>query len=68
MRVVKTPDGTVIYDSKGKASGRGAYICKSLSCLEMAEKKKSLSRALNTEIPAEVFETLKEQINEENLP
>ena len=63
MRVVKAPDGTVFFDSKGKASGRGAYICKNLSCLETAQKKKSLSRALNAEVSPEVFEILKEQIN-----
>jgi len=63
MRIVKSPDGEILFDEKGKMSGRGAYICKSTACLEKAEKKKSLSRALGTEIPHEVYEKLKEKIN-----
>lgn len=26
-RVVRTPEGTVCIDRKGKANGRGAYLC-----------------------------------------
>ena len=37
-RIVRTPDGTVQYDGRGKVSGRGAYICRSRTCLEKAVK------------------------------
>jgi len=64
-RVVRTPDGHVMYDSRGKASGRGAYICRDIKCLEKAVKSRALSRALECEIPDEAFEQLREQFEKE---
>ena len=36
IRVVRTPDETICLDFKGKASGRGAYICKNAAGLRTA--------------------------------
>jgi predicted RNA-binding protein YlxR (DUF448 family) len=36
IRIVRTPDGTVIVDETGKASGRGAYLCRARACWERA--------------------------------
>jgi len=58
IRVVRTPDGRVSLDRTGKMPGRGAYICPSPSCLAMAAKKRSLSRALRVEVPPEVMEEI----------
>lgn len=58
MRVVRAPDGEVRYDSTGRANGRGAYVCASLSCVEAAKKKKSLSRALKAEVPESLYDEL----------
>ncbi len=63
-RIVRTPSGEVVYDAKGKVSGRGAYICKSVACLEKAIKSRALSRALEVPIPDEMFETLRLQMKE----
>ena len=41
FRIVRTPDGEVKLDPIGKMNGRGAYISKSLSAIELAYKKKS---------------------------
>lgn len=60
-RVVRTPEGEVLYDAKGKISGRGAYICKDIKCLEKAVKSRALARALDCDIPDEAFEELKRQ-------
>lgn len=62
VRVVKTPDGSVLLDTTGKKSGRGAYICPSRECLNLAVKHKSLQKALQQEIPAEVLESITNQI------
>jgi predicted RNA-binding protein YlxR (DUF448 family) len=35
VRVVRALDGTVGVDETGKASGRGAYLCRSRTCWEM---------------------------------
>ena len=65
LRVVRSPEGIVSIDHKGKAPGRGAYICKSEACLTRAVKQKRLERALETRIDDSVFERLAEEINAE---
>ena len=62
IRVVRQPDGTVSLDFRGKVSGRGAYVCRRVECLKKAEKAKRLSRALECEIPAEVMERLRAEM------
>lgn len=64
LRIVRTPDHQVLWDPSGKVSGRGAYICASVSCLDAAEKKKALDRALKVNVGAEVYAALREQIRE----
>ena len=62
VRVVKSPDGEVSLDLTGKASGRGAYVCKNPNCLNMARKKKAFERAFGTEISDEVYTNMEEEI------
>ena len=64
LRVVRTPEGNVVVDEKGKANGRGAYISKSLEAVEIARKKKVFDRELEVEVPAEVYDELKRIIGE----
>ncbi len=58
LRVVRTPEGQVIYDPTGKANGRGVYLSKNKTVIEKAMKHRILSKHLDVEIPNEVFETL----------
>ena len=58
VRVVRSPEGIVSIDAHGKASGRGAYICPNPDCLKKAIRAKALSRAFDTEIPQEIYDTL----------
>lgn len=62
IRVVKSPEGDVSVDLTGKKSGRGAYVCRDIECLEKAFKAKRLSRNLDIPISEEVFNSLKEEI------
>ena len=59
VRVVRTPEGTVVVDITGKANGRGAYLKKDITVFEKAEKSKILNKHLETEIPSSIFEELK---------
>ena len=54
LRVVRSPEGEVSLDTRGKKPGRGAYVCPNADCLKKAVKTRALSRALETEIPDEV--------------
>ena len=58
LRVVRSPEGEVSLDQRGKKPGRGAYVCRSADCLRRAVKSRALSRALEAQIPDEVMERL----------
>ena len=62
IRVVKTNEEEVSVDLTGKKSGRGAYICKNIECLEKAFKAKRLNKNLQTNISDEIYNKLKEEI------
>ncbi|MFR4699417.1 MAG: RNase P modulator RnpM, partial [Christensenellaceae bacterium] len=36
IRVVKNKEGEISIDTKGKAPGRGAYICPDMQCFDKA--------------------------------
>ncbi|WP_206830762.1 RNase P modulator RnpM [Alicyclobacillus fructus] len=61
-RVVRTPDGDILLDPTGKRNGRGAYLCPSEACLNVAVKRKALERALKTTIPQEIHDALRRQL------
>ena len=46
IRVVKSPEGEISLDFKGKKPGRGAYVCPNPECLKKARKARALERAL----------------------
>lgn len=62
VRVVRSPQGEISLDSRGKMPGRGAYICPKVECLTKARKARRLERALDREIPPEIYAQLEEQI------
>ena len=62
IRVVRSPEGEVTLDVKGKAPGRGAYVCRSRECLQKAIKTKAINRALSVTLPEEVQNLLAEQM------
>ncbi len=61
LRVVRSPEGAVSLDFRGKASGRGAYVCRSAECLKRAIKSRALERALGVPIPETLWEQLREE-------
>ncbi len=64
MRVLRTPENEIILDATGRKNGRGAYICRSMQCLDKAVKNHGLERSLKTGIPQEVYEDLKKEFEE----
>ena len=58
IRVVRSPEGSVSLDFRGKSPGRGAYLCRSGACLKRAVKSRALERALEVPIPEEVWTRL----------
>ena len=66
IRVVRTPEGQVIIDLKGKANGRGAYLKKDKNVVLKAQKTKVLDKKLEVEVPDNIYEELLNILNDEN--
>ena len=64
LRVVKTKEGDISIDETGKKNGRGAYICRDMDCFNKAQKKHSLERSLKCSISEEIYEKLRQEIEE----
>ena len=58
IRVVRSPEGSVSLDFRGKAPGRGAYLCRDAACLRKAVKTRSLARYLSVPITEDVISRL----------
>ncbi|MDX1933149.1 MAG: YlxR family protein [Capsulimonadales bacterium] len=65
LRIVRLPDaGGMAPDPTGKRSGRGAYVCPTAECVNIALKRKALERSLKTPITEEVAGWLQSSVRE----
>lgn len=62
LRIIKPKNEKAFIDKDNNGEGRGAYICADTKCVDIALKKKKLSRALRCEIDSSFYEELKEYI------
>ena len=62
VRVVKSPEGAISLAFRGKAPGRGAYLCPNSECLEKAYKEHRLERSLKTKVSSEIYEQLRKEL------
>ena len=62
IRVVKSPEGEISLDFKGKKPGRGAYLCPDPACLKRARKARALERAFDSALPDEVYQARERQM------
>ena len=62
IRVVRTPDGAVQMDFTGKLSGRGVYVCRSLSCFKKARKADRFARSLEIAVSEDVLNAREEEV------
>lgn len=65
IRVVKSPEGEISLDFKGKAAGRGAYICRSTECLEKARKARRFEKSFSCRIEESVYEVMMDELGKE---
>ncbi len=64
IRIVAVTDSDVILDATGKAQGRGAYLCPSKKCFELARKKKAISRNLDVNVSEEKMQELSKEFEQ----
>ena len=62
IRVVRASTGEISLDFRGKAPGRGAYVCPNSACLKKAVKARALERAFSAQIPPEIYERLEAEM------
>ena len=62
IRIVRSPEGTLDLDARGKMPGRGAYLCHQTECLEKAIKSKAVERALEVPLTEEILNHLRDQM------
>ena len=66
---MRLAEGIVEFDPKGKAAGRGAYVCADLACIAQSRKQKRLERSLKVPTISEaVFEKLISHIQDLQIP
>ncbi|MBN1953934.1 MAG: YlxR family protein [Anaerolineae bacterium] len=58
IRIVRTPEGGIVIDEKGKQNGRGAYLCAQKSCWDDALARRRLAVALKTVLDQEAIAIL----------
>ena len=63
IRFVKKADGKIEFDETGKASGRGAYICRNAACITKASKNRGLERSLKARVPEDVLERIIKELD-----
>ncbi len=62
IRVVRSPEGEISLDFRGKKPGRGAYVCPNAECLKKARRARALERAFSAQIPPEVYDALEQEM------
>ena len=65
VRIVCTPDQGVRIDESGKASGRGAYLCRKRPCWERALAEKRLEHALKIKL---IVPAPEEKVRQPEIP
>jgi len=66
VRIVKSPEGAIDIDLKGKAPGRGAYLCHNNTCVDKAAKHRLLEKNFEQKIDQEVYDRLRTHMSVKN--
>ena len=62
IRVVRSPEGEISLDFRGKKPGRGAYLCPNPDCLARVKKGRAIERAFSMQVDPGVYAALEEQM------
>ena len=66
LRIEKSDEGEFTVDANGKKAVRGSQICPNVECLEKAKKSKGLERSFKSAVPQEVYDKLREELEQLN--
>jgi predicted RNA-binding protein YlxR (DUF448 family) len=68
IRVVRRAEGGAAIDRTGRETGRGAYLHHDATCIQTAQKRRALDRALHTTIEPELWSELEETVGSRPSP
>lgn len=63
IRIVRVSEDDIRLDTTGKLNGRGAYICKCAECLQKAKRSNALSRAFETQVSQDIYNSLERALS-----
>ena len=66
VRVVRSPEGALSLDFRGKAPGRGADLCPNTECLKRARKGRALEHAFDCAVTPEIYDALERAMEDEH--
>ena len=64
IRIIKTSGGNLAVDKTKKADCRGAYLCNSVKCLELALKKKAFERTFKMPVGEQLTESIRQEVKQ----
>lgn len=64
IKIIKKENGAEI-DLMQKKFGRGAYVCKNMTCIENAKKRRALSKHFKTALPDSIYDEISEAAEDE---
>lgn len=64
IRIVRTVNGNIIVDEKGKLAGRGSYLCRNRECWEEGLKSNRIESVLRSKLSQPDREQLEEYRNQ----
>ena len=67
IRFVRSPEGEILVDLKGRLPGRGAYLCNSRDCIMAAVNRQQFNRAFRCECQPADLSTLTDRVARELL-
>ncbi|MCR5011552.1 MAG: YlxR family protein [Lachnospiraceae bacterium] len=65
VRIVRTLEGGIILDVRGRADGRGAYVCRNAECMKKLRKRNGLARAFSIQVQSEIYDRLEKEFADE---
>lgn len=67
IRFVRSPEGEILADLKGRLPGRGAYLCNSRQCMATAVNRQQFSRAFRNDCKPAAVSDLADRVARELL-
>jgi predicted RNA-binding protein YlxR (DUF448 family) len=63
VRVIRLPDGAVMFDPDRKLEGRSLYFCRDLKCFEKLMKRRAPEKLLKNKLPDDMRDAIERYLS-----